>query len=142
MSKTGVTLKVVTKIKDEKLRRIAEESVKETIRDILVDMGQDAVHDSPYKLGNNRRSIAMQVGNRGQGKGIETNETMPSVDIEPLQGALYSTSGYGGYLETGTSRMPARPYMNPARERHFTELKVANLLWHKMRNKSGPGGVL
>jgi len=42
------------------------------------------------------------------------------------EAAVYSTSGYGGYLETGTATMPARPYFKPALDKAFTAGKVAS----------------
>ena len=38
------------------------------------------------------------------------------------EAAIYSTSGYGGYLETGTVKMAARPYFKPALDRHIKRL--------------------
>lgn len=31
-----------------------------------------------------------------------------------VQATIFTQSGYGGYLESGTSKMPARPYLAPA----------------------------
>jgi hypothetical protein len=38
---------------------------------------------------------------------------------------VYSTSGYGGILETGSSKMPARPYLYPALTERFTLPELA-----------------
>lgn len=38
------------------------------------------------------------------------------------QASLFTQSGYGGYLEVGTSKMPARPYLWPAFEKHIDSL--------------------
>ena len=62
-----------------------------------------AVEGSPIakvKGGTNRRSIDFDV------------------DKSKLTGRLFTQSGYGGYLEVGTSRMAPQPYMVPAVERH------------------------
>ena len=64
------------------------------------------IEHSPFLHGNNKRSIMFEVG---PGKPVAVNE---------LEGAVYSTSGYGGYLETGTVKMAARPYFKPALDRH------------------------
>jgi HK97 gp10 family phage protein len=56
---------------------------------------------------------------RGE-KRIDTGENRRSIDTEvTLEGhnvkaVIFTQSGHGGYLEIGTSRMPARPYINPA----------------------------
>jgi len=49
---------------------------------------------SPLKTGNNQRSIY-------------------SKQISELTFEVGTASNYGAYLELGTSRMPARPYMAP-----------------------------
>jgi HK97 gp10 family phage protein len=56
--------------------------------------------------GTNRRSIDSQV---------------TSVD-EGVQAELFTQSGYGGYLELGTSKMRAQPYLNPAFDEHIGKL--------------------
>jgi HK97 gp10 family phage protein len=57
-----------------------------------------AVSDSPVKTGTNRRSIDTETERTGTG----------------IKGQIFTQSGYGGYLETGTSKMDARPYLAPA----------------------------
>ena len=47
------------------------------------------------------------------------------VDDSKIEGAVYSTSKYGGFLEVGTSKMPARPYIKPAMDKNFTAEKYA-----------------
>ena len=74
-----------------------------TIHDAIVDV-QDrtvelAVQKSPYLTGHNRNSIA--AGPLKE-------------DGREVIGEVFTESGYGGYLELGTSRMKARPYLQPA----------------------------
>jgi HK97 gp10 family phage protein len=40
-----------------------------------------------------------------------------------LEGRVFTESGYGGWLEIGTSRMAARPYFRPAFEQQKRESK-------------------
>jgi hypothetical protein len=47
------------------------------------------------------------------------------VDDSKIEGAVYSTSGYGGFLETGTSKMPGRPYFKPSLDINFSQNKYA-----------------
>jgi len=56
---------------------------------------------TPVKTGNNRRSIAIDPAKK--------NGETPTARV-------FTTSGYGGWLEIGTSKMAARPYMAPAFE--------------------------
>jgi len=53
-------------------------------------------------------------------------EVGPGGEVARNEGeaAIYSTSGYGGYLETGTVKMPARPYFKVALDKAFTAGKV------------------
>ena len=53
---------------------------------------------SPTDTGNNQRSLAAKTGMEG-GKPV---------------GRVYTQSGYGGWLEIGTSKRPATPYLAPA----------------------------
>jgi HK97 gp10 family phage protein len=61
---------------------------------------------SPMGTGHNRRSIDVTV--RESDKGVEAT--------------LFTQSGYGGYLETGTSKMRAQPYLYPAFIQHIHKL--------------------
>lgn len=56
--------------------------------------------------GHNRRSIDSQVTDVPEG--VKAN--------------LFTQSGYGGYLELGTSKMRAQPYLNPAFDEHIGKL--------------------
>ena len=99
------------------LKKVASAS-QEGMRDVVVQVTDETVQNSPVETGNNRRSIAAEVSGMGIVAG-EAGERV--VDENKIQGAVYSTSGYGGYLETGTRHTAARPYFGPARDRFFTE---------------------
>jgi len=71
----------------------------------------EAKRRSPVKTGNNRRSISWgtvaEVRRRD-----ESGTTIPG----GVTHAVWTESGYGGFLETGTRKMAARPYIRPALE--------------------------
>lgn len=92
------------------------------LRDTIVAIHGEAVKLSPIDTGNNRRSIASEVS--GMGVVIQGSDAQPEhvVDDSKSEAACYSTSGYGGYLETGTVKMPARPYFRTALDLHGKEL--------------------
>jgi len=96
--KTDVVVNLKTKEVQDKVNKATEKALK----DVVTDIANDAIKGSPVDTGNNRRSIMFEA------KGLE--------------GAIYSTSGYGGYLETGTVKMPARPYFKPALDRNIHKL--------------------
>jgi len=100
---------------DEATKKL-EEAARLSMRDTVVAIAADTVAGSPKKTGNNARSIKYEVS------GMGTNEM---VDPRAIEGAIYSTSGYGGFLETGTARMPARSYFKPALDRNFSAEKFA-----------------
>jgi len=58
-------------------------------------------HLSPYDTGHNSRSIASSRTG--------------------LEAEIHTESGYGGWLEVGTSRQTAQPYFRPAFERVRSE---------------------
>jgi len=85
-----------------KLSKTIEKAMEAGLKDTIVDIANDAIKGSPVLTGNNRRSI------RYESKG--------------LTASTFSTSGYGGYLETGTSKMGAQPYFKPALDANLPNL--------------------
>jgi len=71
----------------------------EQLGEFLEVMAGETRRLSPHDTGNNARSI-------------EIDEK----ELYKLKGRVYTTSGYGGYLEIGTSKMGAQPYFRPAFE--------------------------
>jgi len=95
------------------------------MRDTVVAVTNDSVKLSPWLTGNNRRSIAGEVSGMGMVASGGEGGSERVVDESKIEGAVYSTSGYGGFLETGTVKMPARPYFKPALDMNFTQEKCA-----------------
>ncbi len=83
----------------------SHDMIKEEFVDKVLYIAKDK---SPYLTGHNRDSIlAKKSGNRTGGFGWK----------------MGTTSRYGGYLELGTARMPARPYFAPAIKEAFEAMK-------------------
>ncbi len=129
----SVQLNLNTLAVAEKVRKAASQALKDT----AIDIAHDVVRLSPKLTGDNARSIDYK--------------------IKELEAEIFSTSGYGGYLEVGTRAhgpatkpmlvwegpdgklifahwvrgIPARPYFKPALDSNFSQEKFAE----KVRGK-------
>jgi len=116
----------------EKVTKETVEATRLSMRDVVIGTVADAVELSPWRTGNNRRSLAGEVSQMGMVATGGEGGSERMVDDKGIEGAVYSTSGYGGYLETGTTRgLPPRPYIYPAAMKHFT---LANMVDGIKRN--------
>lgn len=66
---------------------------------------RDAKRLAPVDTGNLRASIGMETTGDGR--------------TGSMRVAVGPTASYGSYVETGTSRMAAQPYLRPATDRHM-----------------------
>ena len=112
---TDWTLNIKSKEVEDKVKR----ATKQGLKDVITDIANDAIKNAPpppkfgttyMSTGHNARSIKFEVGPGGE------------VAKGELEGAVYSTSGYGGFLETGTVKMAARPYFKPALDKNAKNL--------------------
>lgn len=117
-----MTSTIVLNLKTEEATKQVVEANKLAMRDTVVAVLADSIRPpSPVLTGNNRRSMVGEASGMGKVAGQGSAERL--VDESKIEGAVYSTSGYGGFLETGTSKMPARPYIKPATDKNFTAEK-------------------
>ena len=114
--KLDVSVKLNLKLPE--VQKKVENATRLGLRDTIVAIHSDAMRGSPKKTGNNMRSIAAEVSGMGlvADGGASSSERM--VDDSKVEAATYSTSGYGGFLETGTYKMVARPYFRPALDKN------------------------
>jgi len=86
---------------------------RENFVEMIDIMVEESKSRSPILTGNNRDSIESTLNERGQrdssGKFVSLGNKNLAFSFK-----VYTTSGYGAYLELGTSRIPARPYFAPA----------------------------
>ena len=117
-------------------------AVQQSLKDVVIAVAKDAIENSPVSpewpsiskvnrppTGNNKRSIMYQIGSAApvqpnKGKVVNQTSTDPG-PLGDLEGAVYGTSGYSGYLEVGTALLPARPYLFPAVTERFTQSEMA-----------------
>ena len=105
-------MEVTTNLKIKEAQDKLGDGTKKALVLTVADIARDVINIHPWRTqtGNNSRSIKYEVGPGGE------------VAKGEYEGAIYSTSGYGGFLETGTSRMPAYPYFKPALDRNIKKL--------------------
>lgn len=121
-----INARVAINLKDKEVQNEVNKAAESSLLDTVVDIANYVIKKSPKLTGHNMRSIAYQVGSKNVKTGSPKSGEKPfneySFSLKSLEGAIYSTSGYGGYLETGTSRMEARPYFKPALDRNIGKL--------------------
>ena len=115
-----MTSSITLNLKTEEATKQVIKANKEAMRDTVVEVTHDAVQGSPWETGNNRRSIVGETSGMGMVASGGKGRTERLVNDSKIEGAVYSSSGYGGFLEVGTSKMAPRPYIKPASDRHFT----------------------
>lgn len=109
-------------LKIPEVQEKVKKAAREGMRDTVVDIHNDAMKGSPKLTGHNMRSIASEVSGLGTVQQGADAQPERVVDDSKIEGAVYSTSGYGGILETGSVKMPARPYFKPALDKHGKNL--------------------
>ena len=105
-----ITADFILNLKTKEVQDKVEKATKQGLVISVAAIVEDTIKGSPFLHGHNRRSIKFEVGPGGE------------VAKGELEGAVYSTSGYGGFLETGTVKMAARPYFKPALDRNIHKL--------------------
>ena len=117
-----VKVSYVTNLHIDEVFKTTNNAVRQGLRDTIIDIHNYAIKESPKLTGHNMASIASEVSGMGVVRKEKEAEPERMVDDSKLEAACYSTSGYGGYLETGTYKMSARPYFKPALDKHSKEL--------------------
>ena len=97
-----IDIEMITNLKTAELQAKVDNAAQSAIKDVTIAIASDVVKLSPWKTGNNRRSIDYTLSKYGS--------------------SIFSTSGYGGYLETGTVRRGPTPYFRPALDLHIHKL--------------------
>ena len=120
-----MTVSVAVNLKEQEVIGKVTQASKLAMRDTVVEVTHDAVKGSPWLTGNNRRSITGEASGMGMVASGGEGASERMIDDSKIEGAVYSTSGYGGYIEIGTDKMDPRPYFKPAMDKNFTRDKYA-----------------
>ena len=105
--KTGT---VTLNLRTQEAAQEAKDAIFEAVQEVFeLDIKARAVEGSPVKTGTNRRSIDTEITQEADGP----------------HATIFSQSGYGGYLEVGTRKMSAQPYLNPAVEEGLPKIPLA-----------------
>ena len=125
-SSLKLKVKIITNLKTKEVQDKAKKATQLGLRDIVADIHGDTIRNAKavgfWDTGHNARSIVSEVSGMGIIKQGEDAEPERVVDDSKLEGAVYSTSGYGGFGETGTVKMAARPYFKPALDKNIKNL--------------------
>ena len=126
-----IEVEVKVDLKLPEVEKKVGEATRLGLRDTIVAIAADAIMGTRKQTGNNMRSIFYGVSGMGRHKqgspGRNSTDTWTGpddsiLDDRKIEGAVYSTSGYGGFLEVGTRSMGARPYFRPALDRNAKDL--------------------
>jgi HK97 gp10 family phage protein len=111
-------------------KAITKQAITEaTLETFELDIKPDAVERSPVTEQGYARNLELlaehKLGGRspsGTGTNRRSIDTETSDTAEGPKSTLFTQSGYGGYLEVGTSKMPAQPYLYPAFIEHVDKI--------------------
>jgi len=135
----------------EKVTKEVLDANRKAMRDTVVAIHRKATSLSPKITGYNMRSLASEVSGMGVVASGGEGGAERVVDESKIEGAVYSSSGYGGYIEVGTKphiitvknakvlsdgtsifgktvHHPGtnpHPYLKPALDMNFTQGKFA-----------------
>lgn len=111
LSGKNVLMARLTELRTVKLKQ----SVKENVREICEDIRDDAKAIVPVDTGSLKSSIRLQVRPRPTAHKISFGVSAGGYVTNPRTGRKVN---YAAFVEYGTRKMAARPYMRPAIEKH------------------------
>ena len=118
--------KLIVNLKTQDALDKVSKAADEGLLDTLVLLANTVIKESPYLTGHNARSIAYKLGTKVVKTGTEEPGEKQFFSGSPTiiknQAAIYSTSGYGGVLETGGKGRAPRPYFQKALDMHGKKL--------------------
>jgi len=101
------------------VRNIIASGVQDTMNTAKTSIQQHQSKGRTY--GNHTASVAGNPPNSDTG--FLANNIFMVLDADKLGGAVESRADYSGFLEFGTSKMGARPYLQPALEENRPKIR-------------------
>lgn len=108
-------------LRTSEVQQIVHESVLQGVTEVFeLDIVPEAKRLSPVSPDNPKI-----IGTKYKDTGHNRRTIDSSVEDSPEgpRAQLFTQSGYGGYLEVGTSKMIARPYLYPAFQKFIGKLR-------------------
>lgn len=107
--------KLELKLNPEAIAQFRQVAYEETVDMFEKDIVPEAKRASPVTDEGEQHNIELHRKRPG---GTGTNRRSIDADVTQdetgVKAELYTQSGYGGYLEVGTSRMSPQPYLMPS----------------------------
>lgn len=95
---------------DRKLKgipdKLAKKALRQSMRPAMKEVLKEAQQNAPVDSGDLKKSIKLKAGPRSK-KAI-------TLDVAVGEGFFKGDTFYAGFVEFGTSKMPAKPFMRPA----------------------------
>lgn len=114
-------------------KQSAQDAIFAAVKEVFeLDIKPEAVTTSPVTPQGYEHNIALHKKSPGG-----TGHNRESIDVEVTKGVqgteaqIFTQSGYGGYLELGTSKMRPQPYLFPAFQK-FAE-KISEITGRNIR---------
>ena len=101
------------------IERIVASSVQDTMNTAKTSIQQHQSKGRTY--GNHTASVAGNPPNSDTG--FPASNISMVLDTDKLGGAVESRADYSGFLEFGTSKMGARPYLQPALDENRPKIR-------------------
>ena len=101
------------------IERIVASSVQDTMNTAKTSIQQHQSKGRTY--GNHTASVAGNPPNSDTG--FLASNIFMVLDTDELGGAVESRADYSGFLEFGTSKMGARPYLQPALDENRPKIR-------------------
>ncbi len=95
------------------------------MNDALFAATEDVFAEITYAAAERSPVLAVATKERYPGENRESIDSRVTRVQKGVKARLFTKSGYGGFLELGTVKMAAQPYLFPAFEEHISQLPEA-----------------